>query len=250
MEIVLNDIAWKYQCSDKYIVITNVKAGMDILMDLRKQDPSFKLYSAEKISGSEIAPDYFFGQLFSENEDILPRKYKTAIKTFLINFNKINEEKGTFKIDEYVSKQCGYAYVNKRPVFSIVTNPIFEHDSLAGIYESLDGKANTANLSNISRKEQIEKDYAIIENRIYEANPKHKINYGWGSLMDLDEKTAQLVLNCAVKVDKEGRHLAAKYKETYYSFRSHLKNCYHGYQDNSLPEYIKKQLEDSQEEID
>lgn len=63
IEIILNDIAWKHKCSDKYLAIENVKNGIDILMELRKQDPSFKLYSTEKVTGSELAPEYYFGQM-------------------------------------------------------------------------------------------------------------------------------------------------------------------------------------------
>ena len=83
---------------------TNVPINM-----LRKKDKSFKLYAKEKISGSELAPGYYFGQLFSEGEDVLPRKYKTLIRTYLSNFNKINEDSGSFKIGEHSSEQCGYA---------------------------------------------------------------------------------------------------------------------------------------------
>lgn len=244
IEIILNDIAWKHKCSDKYLAIENVKNGIDILMELRKQDPSFKLYSTEKVTGSELAPEYYFGQMFSEKEEVLPRTYKSAIRTFLVNFNKIGEEKGIFELGEHNSVQCGYAYFRNKAVFSIATNSIFAEPTLEGIYKNTEGEKNKAILSNISKKDHLKENAVIIENRIYEANPKHKINYGWGSLMDLDEERAQLVLNRAIKVDKEGKHLAAKYSGTYYSFRCHLKNCYHGYQDNNLPEYIKKQLEE------
>ena len=90
MEIILNDIAWKHKCSDKYTAIKNIKVAVEILAKLRRHDKSFKLFAKETISGSELAPEYYFGQLFSENEEILPQKYKTLIKTHLVNFNKIN----------------------------------------------------------------------------------------------------------------------------------------------------------------
>lgn len=247
MEIVLNDIAWRYKCPDKYVAIANIKTGMNILLELRKQDPSFKLHSKEKITGSELASEYYFEQLFSEKDNILPRKYKTAVKTFLLNFNAINDVNGNFEMGQYLSSQCGYAYSKKRAVFSIITDDFFAEEQLLGVYENLEGKREEAYLTNISKTEHIEKNYSIIESRIYEANPKHKINYGWGSVMDLEDEKAQMLLNKAIKVDGKGKHLAARYKGVYYSFRCHLKNYYHGYQDNNLPEYIKKQLEESEE---
>lgn len=109
MEIILNDIAWKHKCSDKYTAIKNIKVAVEILAKLRRHDKSFKLFAKETISGSELAPEYYFGQLFSENEEILPQKYKTLIKTHLVNFNKINGDAGLFKIGEHSSAQCGYA---------------------------------------------------------------------------------------------------------------------------------------------
>lgn len=81
-----------------------------------------------------------------------------------------------------------------------------------------------------------------LEKRIYEANPKHKANYGWGSLMDLEEGEAQYVLDRAVIAENDERHLIARYNDIYYSFRCHWRNRYHGYQDNSMPEGMKRKL--------
>ena len=65
--------------------------------------------------------------------------------------------------------------------------------------------------------------------------------------MDLDEKEAQYVLDKAIPAEQDERHLIAKYKGIYYSFRSHWNNHYHGYQDNSMPEEMKRKLYDISE---
>lgn len=243
MIVVLNDISWRCQCKDKYAAIDSIKRGVDILMALRKLDSSFKLYSKEKITGLEIAPGYYFNQLFSEKNDVLPRVYITAIKTFFTNFNKIKENHGTFSIGSIKSEQCGYAYVNENIVHSIITDDIFEMPQLSGVYESPEGIIKEGKVMNLSQEKHLNENYHALGSRIYESNPKHKVNYGWGSVMDLEDRQAQELLNQAIKVDENGKHLAAKYNGMYYSFRCHLNNCYHGYQDNSLPENIKSQLD-------
>ena len=79
--------------------------------------------------------------------------------------------------------------------------------------------------------------------RKYEFNPKHKVNYGWGSDMDLTDDEAQQVLNSAIEAGDERKHLVAKYKGKFYSFRCHYSNCYHGYIDESMPENLKRKVE-------
>ena len=44
--------------------------------------------------------------------------------------------------------------------------------------------------------------------------------------------------------DKDDKHLIVRYKGVYYSFRCHWRNFYHGYQDNSMPEDMKRRLVD------
>lgn len=166
MEIVLNDIAWQYKCEDKYAAVENIKTGMNVLIELRKKDSSFKLHSKGKVTGSELASGYYFEQLFSEKEDIFPRKYKTAVRTFLLNFNTIGEENVNFEIGQYRSAQCGYAYFRKKAVFSIITDDFFSKDLLPGVYESKEGKRKDACLTNISKLEHLDKNYSIIGNRI------------------------------------------------------------------------------------
>lgn len=72
--------------------------------------------------------------------------------------------------------------------------------------------------------------------RKYEFNPKHKVNVGWGTEMDLNDAEAQELLLRALPVDEKESHLVAKKNGRYYSFRCHYGNCYHGYWDNTMPE--------------
>lgn len=244
MDIIFNDIAMKYQFKDKYEAMEKIKTGVEAIIYFRRQDTSFKISSQEKITGLEIAPGYYFSQLFSEKNEILSQNYKTAIKTFFANFNILACENDKFIFDGIESVQCGLAYRENGLLFSLGTRSPFFEQKISGEY-TLDGQdIKSVEIGNIAKKEHVDIHWLKLRKRIYEANPKHKANYGWGSLMDLKDDEAQFVLDRAIKAENDERHLIARYKNIYYSFRCHWKNYYHGYQDHSMPEDMKRKLKD------
>lgn len=91
-------------------------------------------------------------------------------------------------------------------------------------------------IPNIANAEHLDIHRKKLGIRKYEFNPKHKINVGWGTEMDLNDDEAQKLLLYALPVDREENHLVAKKNGKYYSFRCHHGNCYHGYWDNTMPE--------------
>lgn len=242
MEIIFNDIAIHYQFKDRYDAIEKIKIGIEALLYLRKQDASFKICSGEKLTGLEIAPGYYFPQIFNESNQVLNLNYKTAIKTFFVNFNGITCAEDKFIFEGIESVQCGLACKKNGTVFSLGTNDSFIKEKISGKYTS-DGKTcKTVEIDNISEKKHVDIHWSKLGTKIYEANPKHKANYGWGSPMDLNDKEAQYVLDRSVIAGDEEKHLVAKYQNNYYSFRCHWKNYYHGYQDHSMPEDMKRRL--------
>lgn len=109
---------------------------------------------------------------------------------------------------------------------------------------------NSRKLKNISTTEQFEKNKFYLPIRIYQSNPKHDIRISGNlkgntvSVMDLDNRSAQLVLNGAVQ---EGQKLYGIYKGKYYEFQCHKDNCWHGYCPNDgIPENIQRQLIESE----
>lgn len=103
------------------------------------------------------------------------------------------------------------------------------------------------NLKNISNFEQFEKHKFYLPIRIYELNPKHSIlkegyleGKGTVSIMDLDDNTAQEVLNKAIQ---DGNKLYSCYDGKFYEFQNHRGNLWHGYcPDDGIPEKIKRKL--------
>ena len=244
MDIVFNDISVQYPFRDKYDAVEKIKESIKILASLRKQDSSFKLSSQEKITGTEIAPGYYFEQLFSEKEGLLSHNYKTAIKTYFLNFNMRTFKNGKFVIDQKESVQCGYAFEEGKLLFSLRTREEFSKKVIKGKYTNDNMNYSEAKIDNIAEEDHLDIHWKKLGKRIYNPSPKHKVDYGWGSDMDLNDQEAQIVLDKAVVAENSEKHLIAKYKGTYYSFRCHWKNEYHGYQDNSMPEHLKRKLQD------
>lgn len=77
LEIVTNDMVLNNKFKDKETAIKEIKSSIQILMSLKK-DANFVRLSAERniFQKMELAPDYYFEQLFYENNDGLSQKEK------------------------------------------------------------------------------------------------------------------------------------------------------------------------------
>lgn len=241
MLIVLNDIAFNLKYSDKYKAIKCMKQLIEVLVELRKADSGFKVCACNRLEEGELAEGYSISKLFSESEELFEKKYKSALRTFLLNPNIIDQGNGEIEYKGIFSKQCAYAYENEGVLLSISIEE-FENEDVECRYYIENGRKNVI-LNNLSHKNHIEIDRYILPIRKYEFNPKHKINGGWGSEMDLSDEEAQIVLNKAIKAKKDSKHLIAKHNGNYYSFRQHLDICYHGYRDDSMPQNLKNKLD-------
>ena len=159
---------------------------------------------------------------------------------------KIATDESVVEYEGLHSQQCAYAYKNNGSLLSLQTKEDFLEGFIKCFYIENGEKSSDAckvEIRNLAVLEHIELHKHELPIRKYEPNPKHKMNYGWGSEMDLRDEIAQVVLNQAVAVDSDSRHLIAKYNGEYYSFRCHYDVCYHGYKDNSMPEHLKNKLD-------
>lgn len=244
MEIIMNDMVVNSQFQDKYVAINGVKESIQVLLQLKK-DTNFNRLSSEKniYKGMKLAPNYYFEQLFSESNDLFSQKQKNVLKSLLVNFNKIELPEEKFEFENMESSQCARAFLNNAFLFSIPIDKKWEANVLSGKLRKKE-KSKNVDINNIAKMCQIEIHKKQLGIRKYEFNPKHKINVGWGTEMDLDDKTAQELLMLAIPTDETHRHLIAKRNGKYYSFRSHYENCYHGYWDNTMSERYRKILDE------
>lgn len=234
MIFTINDLAINCQSKTPYDALENIRTLIEIIKKLKSLGLLTKLSTNKKIRGIKLAPNYYLEKLLNSND--LTKDEKLYLKTVLVNANIITvEDKIKFIINGVPSSLLGYTYTHNAFTISLNTDSIFSSPLLSGQLDVV-SSISTVSLNNISKPEhiQLHKDYLGI--RIYESNPKHKVNYGWGSPMDLDDLIAQKVLDTAIASPNNKNHLINYYNNKYYSFRRHHNNCFHGYIDESLPE--------------
>lgn len=228
------------QFQDKYTAIQEIKKCLGILKILKKNANVQKLSSERRIFKNwEIAPGYFIEQLFNDQSGLLNKDEKLFLITMLTNFKKIQHQGEVFKIEELVSSQCAWAYLNHAILFSIPVLERWNAEKLTGVLKKGD-KDVEVKINNIAALEHIKIYEQQLQMWKYEFNKKHAERYGWGTAMDLPDSEAQELLLQAVSVDNTYKHLIAKKNGRYYSFRRHHGNCYHGYWDDTMQENYRK----------
>lgn len=241
MEFLINDLSLQVKSKNTYEAIANIKLLINLLKSLKQKNLFNKLTSDTKICGIELAPNYYLEQLL--NDTNLSRDERLFLKTFIINTNIIAIENNILFESSFGSSHIlGYSYINNSFVVSLETLPKFKKSIITGTFRNKSTLCS-ADLFNLSNESHIKDHESNLGIRIYENNPKHKVNYGWGSLMDLDDKIAQEVLNTAVPVPNNSGHLINQYHGKYYSFRRHHNNCFHGYIDDTIPQNYHSLLE-------
>ena len=240
MKFTINDLVFEYQLKTEYEVIYKIKEFINLLIELKKRKLLETIYYDKSFRGIELAPGYFFEKML--NDKRLTRDESTYIKTYLTKATRIlTNENQKVEIDGKYSLLLPYAYFNSTFLLSIKTTDIYDKIYINGTLHN-DKEKIEISLPNLLSADDIGTHKECLGIRIYEENPKHKVNYGWGSQMDLDEEKAQHVLDAAIYVPGNSGHLINYYNGKYYSFRRHHENCFHGYIDEGLPERLRKLL--------
>lgn len=240
MNFVINDLSMYCQSKTDYDAIVQIRNIILLIKELKKSRVLNTIYSDKKFTGIQLAPNYYVEQML--NDSRLTKDERIYIKSFLVNFSKVTPNSTyTFEIGGYKSFLLAHSYFNNFFVISMKTNPLFSRPYLEGLLNNT-LQIFEARLPNLVSLDDVEIHKSKLGIRIYENNPKHKVNYGWGSPMDLEDDMAQKILDTAIPVPNNLNHLINFYNNKYYSFRRHHENYFHGYIDNSLSENIKKLL--------
>lgn len=240
MDILVNDLPFNTQLDNIYEVQKAVRTFLGVagmLIDQRHPDFVYKSALFDELLANEYPISKFINdsRVDSNLRAILYRFLKVYVKQIVIEDDEISVCFGTDKSD-----MLGYAYRKNEIVFSYLSEPCWNTDKLEVVVNGSD-KAIVKNISQIAHISKYCRELSIRE---YELNPKHKINYGWGSPFDLNETEAQQALNCAIECkDDRDSYLAVKYNGKYYCFRRHHANKYHGYRNDYLPEHIRRKIE-------
>ena len=240
MNFTINDLSLSHQVENEYKAINCIQHFLQLIKQMKKIKILTAIYSDRKFSGWELAPQFYLGQVL--NDKRLTKEERLFLKTVLANCIRIETDvEYLFEFDGDSSALLAYSYFNNFFVLSIETKDIFTRPYLDGILKK-DSDTICVPIPNISCVEHLDIHRKNLGIRIYENNPKHKVNYGWGSPMDLTDEVAQELLQDAVPVLNNCDHLVNFYNNKYYSFRRHHQNCFHGYIDNTLPNNIKSLL--------
>jgi len=240
VELILNDLALEYKVNHLSRVYEIVDRFIELIIALQKNQKDVRLVYYNAINSIELMEGYSFQKLYNDNNI---RKDKRSLLLGLFTRLKIvktnPEEK--FAFNGVVSNLCGWAYFNSNILISVTTDQRFDMPFLSGIIIKIPTN-EVVELPNISDSSHIDIHKMLLDIRIYEPSPKHKIGKNWGSPMDLDFETAQKVLNEAIMYDNDIKCVVGIYNSNYYTFRRHHDNYYHGYIDNRIPEHIKNKL--------
>ena len=243
MLAAINDLSFQYQMSSLEEAIER----LELFADLCKEVKRGYMTNVERIViareggySSFLAPNFLLPK-------IITRIASKDIQRFLISVLNnsdaipVQENAPSFCLDGKSSHICFYAKDNI--VISLLSNPIFESEVLEGTCEEA-----PLSIHNLSQKGHIDLYEELLGIRHYKAHAvKHKpdrVNtYGKGreaSPMDLDDATAQRLLNRALRINNR---LYAKYNGKIYAFMEERPRVYHGYIDSEAPEFVKRQLD-------
>ena len=140
--------------------------------------------------------DYSFSKLYNDNN--LGKDKQRLIRSLFAKVKKLHvENNAQFIFGGITSYLCGWAYSNKKILVSIVTDAKFNTAFLAGLIDP----GVPVDLPNLGNRTHIKEHLLLLDIRVYEPNPKHKLGRNWGSPMDLDINTAQTVLDDAIMYD-------------------------------------------------
>lgn len=239
MIVVINDLSFKRNFSDKSEAIKKVHQWMDICKKIESQETTTveEIYSVMLNTSAEIAPDYPLIELVKEFETRDERRYLIHLLTNLSQPE--NMPKDPFCLKGECSYICSWA--KEECIISLESDFLFGESTLDG-----EVRQEKVSIKNLSKQEHIRLYEEFLGIRHYEANKKHrKQPYmdaagRYVAAMDLSVLEAQELLNHAIEI--EG-NLYGKRNGQYYSFQRHHANYYHGYQNNNLGLHIRNKID-------
>ena len=240
MIAAINDLSIYKIFSNKNEAVQKVHQWMDICRKIESQETTAieGIYSVILNTTSEIAPNYPLIQLVREFETCDERRYLIHLLANLDQPESMPPE--PFCLEDKCSYICSWA--RNTVIISLESGAEFEQEKLDGIIGE-----EEVSIKNVSKQEHIELYEEFLGIRHYEANRKHgREPYidaagRYVDAMDLNDSDAQKLLNHAIEI--EG-NLFGKKNGQYYCFQKHLKNCYHGYQNNKLEQHIRKRIDE------
>jgi len=242
MHVLINELSFIGQASTIHEVSPLMRAMMEVmraLEPLRGNDP---IFTHSNFSNCQLSPDCtvhkWARSMSASDRDIRLIFIKLATQGPFID-RILNQELDYIEClfneqDVSTSSLAGAAYFTGTLV-SLKNAPEFSFEQIQ-VKFSLDGKLfqdiEIINLTDASQVSKLRRRYVV--------SPKH-VSRGWGTLMDIDEETAQKILDMGVM---SGKQVYGYHNRKFYQFQPDNAGGYHGYpvSGNDIPAQVLKQL--------
>ncbi|BAZ47562.1 hypothetical protein NIES4103_01630 [Nostoc sp. NIES-4103] len=252
MHFLINELSFIVQAKDKYEADTLMGMLVKIIEELEPIRGKDRIqvhssFSSCKLSIDFTVKDWVYEKLCSANRrdaklfvEIMtkgPFIDRTLDHTLVYHECHLNNQ------DVTGSSLAGAAYL-KGTVISLEDAPEFSSEHLQVRY-SQDGEiyqnSLIPNLFHVSQAQKLRPRYV--------PSPKHSPPNGWGTIMDLSDEVAQLVLDKGIV---SGKQIYGYYSEKFYEFQPDNADGYHGYPvaQNEVPPRIIKGLQKIQYQQD
>lgn len=200
MIVVINDLSFKRNFSDKNEAIKKVHQWMNICKEIESQETTSieEIYSVMLNTSAEIAPNYPFIELVKEFESRDEKRYLIHLLTNLGQPEDMPQD--PFCLEGECSYICSWA--KAAATISLESDLLFGELTLDGTV-----KQENVSIKNISKQGHIRVYEEFLGIRHYEANKKHrKQPYTdaagrYVDAMDLSDMEAQELLNHAIAIE-------------------------------------------------
>lgn len=235
MRAAINNLSFQYSFAHPGAAVDALERFAEICGELGKR----YYHGVEKIQcdpidrNFQLAPGRSLIQLLQS----LKQDQISLLLTLFLN-SPCAHEGEPFCVDGRCSYACAYA--REGIIISLKSHALFSSHKVKGEIGSLQ-----LELRNLSDETHIQRYAGDLDCRLYEPNPKHgPTPYRAGgrdvSPMPLSQREAQSLLDRAIEVDG---HLLAKRAGTYFEFRRHRGIYFHGYQNDALPEQVRRRFD-------
>ena len=225
MHILINELSFIAQAKNVYEAADLMRTMIKVLRALRPMQGSDPIYTHNTFSNRELSPNYTVHEWARTTTD------RDTRRLFLLL-----AAKGPF-IDKVLDDLLEYHechFNEKEMANSAVAGAAYFKGALVSLQEcaefsseriqvkfSTDGKLyEEIEIPNLTEAEQVSQ-----LRRQYVPTPKHKIG-GWGTLMDLEDEVAQIVLDRGIQI---GKQVYAYHEGKFYVFQPDNTGGYHGY---------------------
>ncbi|WP_026491187.1 hypothetical protein [Butyrivibrio sp. XPD2002] len=241
MSLVINELSL-VGFADKYAFFIAIDMLDSIINELNNK---FGI-RIQDIFGKDINPlmlvteELNYSQLLKEIPD---RECRSRMFSLLVNTREYCDAKNALFVEGVEAKGASYAYFDNGVMVSLSSRELFNRE----LVDCYDSDNNICSVRNIAENAHIYEHANYIIVRVYQPNEKHREkeyirSFGEEvSEMDLDDETAQQVLNKAIVLNDR---LYGVYNGEIYEFRKTLNYIYHGYKlkDEILDKHLKKRI--------